>query len=736
MVLFIQRDRSNLGSVSQQVNSHLIRTITKYIVIVLPFLGDLNFSLFGCMSIGKGCNSAICRIASQCISRRHIFFSPGVADRLSACILRQILDSCGPVIVLVERHFCAVAQDNSQACRTNGILVFVIVPDLLNSCFGLCRSMSIRDGVREGSFPVRCDSRLIACYLVFSNRIGNIGAAGFLIKFTPAVSPAIALVQFNSRFFCTVSQQSDRYFVRTDAILVSGILPNLLHGYFGVFRYMRIRYVILEIAVLALVDGDFGFIMFHRFFFNGVNNNLTLLLFLGQLMPGIGPLIALVQRDALDLLSVCQQVNRYRLGPVTILIVCVIPDLGDSQFSFFAGMTVCHVILEVSCFILVFGNTGCIVCHRILCHGVNNFYSVLFLLQAGEGITPAVAFIQFGCFAGVHAVSQQLDDHFIRPVAILVFIVFPDLVYLNLGLFSFVIVCNMVLESAVIRFVFGDGRCVLIDRVFLYCITDVASVFFLRKIGPGISPAVFFIQFDVCNLRAVFQQVNRNFFRLVAILVVGIIPDLQHLDLSLCRSMAVCQRSECALFSVVRNGVSAGYVFTPGIVDFLAVIVFPQVFHGSGPTVRLAQSNGRDLGIAVHQVHSNAVGADAVLVAVIGPFLLNRYRGLCFCIGDGYLSASIAIVGICRRTKCRSFYYIIGKIIDRTVRFIEMTRKCIPFILPVVACVQDNRLNNGKLLVSNDLRNRLQSTLDRSNRIGGIVGDIGEAGGRDKESRI
>ena len=737
VVLLIQLNGTNLVSVSQQVHGHFVRTITKRVVIVLPFLGDLHFGFFSCMSIGQGCDRAVRRIAGQRVACRQIFFSPGIGDQLSVGILRQVFDGSGPVVRRVQCHFRTVAQLNSQALRTDTVLVILIVPDLLHARFGLRRSMGVLNRVREGSFSVSCDRGGITINRVFGNGIFDVVAVGLRIEFRPAVSPAVALVQFNRLFFYTVSHQPHGNAGGTDAILVIRVLPDLLHGNFGIFRNMLVRNVILEITVLALVDGDFGVIVFHRIFFNGVLNILAFFLF-GQVLPGISPLIGFVQSDALDYLVVRQQVDLHGIRSVAILVAGILPDLGDCQFGFFAGMAVRYVILEVSFFILVFGNAGCIVRYRIFCNGVINILSALFLLQACKGVGPAVAFIQGSSYAGIHAVCQQLDNHFLRPVAVLVLIIFPDLVHLHLGLFSVVVVCDLVLESAIISFVYRNGRCVIIDRNFLNGVEDSRSVLVLRKISPGISPVVILVQFDVSNLSAVFQQVNSDFRGLIAVLVVGIVPNLKHLHLGLGRCMAVCQRSDRTICGSIGQRISAGQVLlTPGVGDRLAVSILQQVINGGCPVVRRTQRNGANLGGIIHQVNRQAFRTDAVLVVRVRPFLGNCRGSFFLYIGNCYLPAVIIIrIVICRCSEGVGFNYIIGKSMYRSIIIVEMARKCIPFIAPVVAVVQGHGVNYRKLLIANDIRNRLQSILDLADRVGGRIRNIREAVGSNKPCSI
>ena len=259
----------------------------------------------------------------------------------------------------------------------------------------------------------------------------------------------------------------------------------------------------------------------------------------------------------------------------------------------------------------------------------------------------------------------------------------------------------------------GDRRGVVRYRVFCDRVVDVCTAGLLIQVRPGIRPLVIGAQLNrLSGFLAVRKQLDRDILRLVAILVVSVVPDLCHLDPGLFRRMAVCQGCECAVLGSIGQRITCGQVlFAPGVGDQLSVVILRQMFNGRVPVVRRIQRNGANLGRTIHQVNCQAVRTDTILVVSVGPFLADSNGSLFFSIGDRHLSGAVSVIGIGRCADRRSFYYIIGKIIDRSIRFIQMLRQILPLILPVVGLAQCLGVNNGVFLSSSDFRNGLQSIL-------------------------
>ena len=137
----------------------------------------------------------------------------------------------------------------------------------------------------------------------------------------------------------------------------------------------------------------------------------------------------------------------------------------------------------------------------------------------------------------------------------------------------------------------------------------------------------------------------------------------RYVDLS-CR-MGIGQSSDGAVLRISAEGISARQIcFIPCVVNQLPIIILRQVINRRSPVVRHGQRNSSNLGRTVHQVDSQAVRTDTILVVRVGPFLGNRSKSFFLGIGNSHFTSAVSTVGIAHSSDRGSFYYIISKIID------------------------------------------------------------------------
>ena len=89
-----------------QCNEDLRRPFAILVISVIPLLGNLDLSLFGCIAVRQRSNGSSLMGVFQAVAFRQscFIFNPGVFDQFTIGIFRQFFDCCLPSIVLVQRY--------------------------------------------------------------------------------------------------------------------------------------------------------------------------------------------------------------------------------------------------------------------------------------------------------------------------------------------------------------------------------------------------------------------------------------------------------------------------------------------------------------------------------------------------------------------------------------------------------------------------------------------------------
>ena len=249
-------------------------------------------------------------------------------------------------------------------------------------------------------------------------------------------------------------------------------------------------------------------------------------------------------------------------------------------------------------------------------NGVDNLRAGLVFVQTGEARLPLVVAVQHHGLAGVHVVRIQLDDHFLRTLAVLVVVVVPGLDHIYIHLAGGVAVLDVIAghHSGVATHLFlGDG------------VDDLFAAGILVEVGEAPLPAIFRRHGLAVNLLSVGQQIDGDILRALAILVVIVVPGLAARNFSdLLRHMGIGHNE--AIFHgtgdvgiIVRNTQLCNRVC-----DRFAVFILGQIGEAALPVVLRVQRE-RLVGrlIVGHQFHSHARRALAVLIPGVLPLLAD-----------------------------------------------------------------------------------------------------------------
>ena len=219
-----------------QDDLQLRRSLAVLVVSIVPHLLDRCFGLFRLVGVRQRRNRAFGAIAGQLVALGYLAFRPGVGDFHTARVLRQVLHLRCPVIAFVQLDFRTVGQGHGQNLRTLAVLVLLVVPHLLDRCFGLFRLVGVRQR-RNRAFGNIASQLVTRRQLTFRPGVVDFHAARVLRQVVDRRCPAVGLVQ---RHFRAVGQGHGQR-LRTLAILVVRVVPGLLDRRFGLFRLVGVR---------------------------------------------------------------------------------------------------------------------------------------------------------------------------------------------------------------------------------------------------------------------------------------------------------------------------------------------------------------------------------------------------------------------------------------------------------------------------------------------------------------
>ena len=654
----------------------LRRTLAVLILAVLPYLPDRRFGYLGRVAVRQRRDRAFLGSAGQLVTLRQTFlvFRPGVHDFFAVSVLRQVFNRRRPAVRFVQHHFRAVAQNHRQALRALAVLVILIVPDLLDRCFGHIAVGQLRDLANHSGIGPRVTLGQI--FLVFLPGVVDHIAFCIVLRHTEHHTPADFLAaQRHFSYDLIAVHQPHGQALRTLVILVVVILPNLLD------KQIDLRETIGQDEIIRILNfSDLSrLIAKNLHFVNRIYNVLAICIASGQLLPDIVPVVAGIQFNRITLLAaVCQQLHLNGFRPGLIPIVKVQPFLGDRngfqaivvgqlnricaarQFIIRSIHIVCFADVQFTIFIQlnikgdqvvfrIIRSARLIACNLVELVGVGALLSkgyleavvilehrLPFAIDQTSFIQRDVDVVRRDCRRTVERL--HLDG---KGIIQLLGAVNTDILLKAEGIFNTfdpnVDDLAVVAHELVIHIRF-DGHFIqhrILDiagrRSSFFNIIGIAG----RQTNHG-EPA----------LAVVHQIGNLNRLILVGIDLEGCavqrhtslvhLGELEAAEL-LHLFVAVRQRRHRAVHAGVGQRVAlgqTGFVFRPGVGDQIAIcIVLPQITNRRGPAVPFCQRDFIDHVSAVAQAHLQA-SRTLVKVVFVVPHLHDRRFGRCS-IGDG-----------------------------------------------------------------------------------------------------
>ena len=156
----------------------------------------------------------------KAIALRQGSLRPGIFNLRAIFILWQVLYLCFPAVLLVQRHFCPVAQLYFQFFRPLAVLVIGIIPYLPDCCRCRFRRMAVSQGCDRSFFSGACQGIPFRQSFLCPS-ICNLHAVRIFWQVLHLYFPMILFVQ---RHFCPVAQLYFQFFWPL-AVLVTGIIP-------------------------------------------------------------------------------------------------------------------------------------------------------------------------------------------------------------------------------------------------------------------------------------------------------------------------------------------------------------------------------------------------------------------------------------------------------------------------------------------------------------------------------
>ena len=312
-----------LGIADHQIDGDGLGTLAVLIIVVIPDLGTGDRNTLGSILIGNRQSIVGSGIVTGVCFLNRIF------DFLSVCVLSKALEGVFPTIVSSDLGSCnlsAVGQQfHSDGLGSDTVTVILIVPLLFDRQVNSLGGVGVGDCEAVCTVAAHCSSVITGNIDLFDS-IYNLLTACKLIQVVPGVCPVVASIQHNSiALCCTVCFQLNGDRVGTEASQVVFVVPYLsdhnrgLFGSVGVGNKMAVnRYSVA----------------FYCIFRNSVGNFLIAVV-LVQIAEGIGPAVFYVKGCGTDFFTVSKQVNGDGCGTDTVLVVSVIPFLGNSYGSLF-----------------------------------------------------------------------------------------------------------------------------------------------------------------------------------------------------------------------------------------------------------------------------------------------------------------------------------------------------------------------------------------------------------------
>ena len=537
------------------MNGYVIRTEAFFVAVIIPDLRHQYIGLFIFAGVRDGIlEFSIAYLLDYRLAvARYLRLGNRIDNLITVVKLGQSAPGAGPVIFFIQfstvNNLAALQQLNCYAVRTETLLIIGIIPDLLNGYFCLLSNMSIGQS-RESSVRTIVGHRITGRHN-FRPGIFDIFSVCLCIQFSNRICPVIAVAECNALAgIHAVCQQFYGYTARTNTILVVSVVPDLLYAYFGFLRFMRIGQCVAEVAVIIFFKRHFSLVAFRNSFFHLIIDRFSILVLI-QAAPAVAPAITLVEcYGGSDCCSVCCKLYAQIIRPDSVLISLVFPFLLNRNVNLVCIMAVGNSIAEVAIRILRECDTiGIALRHRRFFCAVSNQIAIPVFVKSGPLIAPAIASVECHRSTEILAVCFQLNSYTVRLDTILVLPVNPDLFDRYLNFLSLVAVFDGIAEVSFI--ILCKGNFFRISRYsgFFNSIGDNRTVAVFVQISPFVFPAVGAVQrYRIAHITAILLQLDSHALRLLAILVMLVIPDFLNRNLNLFSYMRVGKSCEKSIF--------------------------------------------------------------------------------------------------------------------------------------------------------------------------------------------
>ena len=595
-------------AVREQLHTQGIRAESVVVFRVIPDLFHRHVLYSRHMRIGQHRRQSVGRRLHFVISSDWVLM-PGIDNRHAMLIDMEIFRRGCPLVCFaqVDRlHRLTVCHEiDRQGLRTQTVLVVPVIPDFHNGPG--CRGRGMAVG-KCGCMAVNSAFSGIARHVGFLPRVVDRPAV-FIQGHFYRGRPSAALCQFFCPVFMFIGDEGDTERIRTSAVPVSVILPDFDHGQGHSCRHMRVG----QRSDSAFRLRGQRCVSFHVFLAPGIHNPLAC----GKhrhILHGCGPVIGPVQTDSSRFFSIGHKCDRQnaRAEPVTIIVV--IPDFPDTQGRCFRGVTVG----QSRDMVLLFRACQRVSGDAVFCPLIRNLLSVRIDREILNGVTPGLRFSERNG-PNLCSVALQGDSDSRRTDAVLVSVVIPDFAHRQRGCFRRMMVderCAGAFQDRLFQRISGNaGLCPLI--------VDRLSAVIHGQVSNGSCPVFFRLQCQRSDLCPVGCQSDMDFRRTDAVLIVCVIPFLDHGKIGDGNLMAVGDLGGCSCDFLTRRISGDGFL-SPGVGDRLTVFIHQQTFHGGSPQVFIIQGHFCPVGQCDLQVG----GTQSIPVPVIVPDLCDRRHRL------------------------------------------------------------------------------------------------------------
>ena len=278
--------------------------------------------------MGVGDGKAVGGVAGdRGLVTRHAHLLHRIGDGDARVVHGQIGEAARPAVGRVEgERFTGVLPVGQQAdgdgIRALAVLVVRVVPDLFNGYGGLFGRVGVGDGKAVGG--VAGDPGRVTLHVHFLHRIDDGGALFVRIQIGEAALPAVGRVEGERCVgVLPVGQQADGDGLRTLAVLIVRVVPDLFNGYGGLFGRVGVG----DGKAVGGVAGDRGLVTRHAHLLHRIGDGDARVVH-GQIGEAARPAVGRVEGERFaGILPAGQQADGDGLRTHAVLIVRVVPVL-------------------------------------------------------------------------------------------------------------------------------------------------------------------------------------------------------------------------------------------------------------------------------------------------------------------------------------------------------------------------------------------------------------------------